>query len=359
MRPLCYFAEKTFRRGIVIRRNRWIVFCAVLLVPLCAMAADGVQQVANLGDCKLESGQVIHDCQLGYRTYGKLDAAADNAVMIPTWFGGTTASLASVVGPGNIFDSTKYFVITVDALANGISSSPSNSTVQPRMQFPIITIRDMVSTEYRLATEVLKLKHLHAVAGISMGGMQTFQWAASYPNFFDLAIPIVGTPRQTSYDLILWRAELQAIERDPNWKNGNYQGDPEMPVVADIHWLNGSTPEYQVEHTAASPYPQFAEKIEAAAHFDPNDRIRQLQAMIAQDIAPGETLQQAAKKLKAKFLIIPSAQDHMVNPTPALEIAKYLNAQTFVLHSDCGHGAFACEHDKLVPVVQTFLATGK
>ncbi len=343
---------------MVIRRNFWIVLCAVILFSLSAMAADGVQQVANLGDCKLESGQVIHDCRLGYRTYGKLDAAADNAVMIPTWFGGTSANLASVVGPGNIFDSTKYFVITVDALANGISSSPSNSTVQPRMQFPEITIRDMVSAEYRLATEVLKLNHLHAVAGISMGGMQTFQWAASYPNFFDLAIPIVGTPRQTSYDLILWRAELQAIERDPNWKNGNYQGEPEMPVVADIHWLHINTPEYQVEHTPASPYPQFAEKIEAA-HFDPNDRMRQLQAMIAQDIAPGETLQQAAKNLKAKFLIIVSAQDHMVNPTPALEIAKYLDAQTFVLHSDCGHSAVGCEHDKLVPVVQTFLATGK
>jgi len=359
MRPLCYFAEKMLRREMVIRRNFWIVLCAVILLSLSAMAADGVQQVASLGDCKLESGQVIHDCRLGYRTYGQLDAKADNAVMIPTWFSGTTEDLASSIGSGNLFPSSKYFIITVDALANGVSSSPSNSTAQPRMRFPVITIRDMVNAEYRLATEALKLKHLRAVAGVSMGGMQTFQWAASYPNFFDLAIPIVGTPRQTSYDLILWRAELQAVERDPNWKNGNYKGDPEMPVVEDINWMHLRTPEYRVKNTAPEPYPQFAEKIEADDHFDPNNRIRQLQAMISQDIAPGKTLQQAAKMLKPKFLIVVAAQDHMVNPTPALELAKYLDARTLILPSDCGHLAPGCDYDKLAPAVQEFLASGK
>ena len=73
-------------------------------------------------------------------------------------------------------DSTRYFVILVDAIGDGVSSSPSNSKAQPLMKFPDITIRDMVESEHRLATEVLHLTHLRAVMGLSMGGMQTFEW---------------------------------------------------------------------------------------------------------------------------------------------------------------------------------------
>src|ERR1700678_519958 len=191
-----------------------VVTLAICLIPALA-PTDGRQQFAALGNCKLDSGQEIIGCQLGYRTWGKLNADRTNAMLIPTWFTGTSAQWAGNVGTGKLVDPSKYFVVVVDALGDGVSSSPSNSKAQPRMAFPAFTTRDMVRTEYRFATETLHLRHLHAVMGVSMGGMQTFEWIVDYPDFMDLAIPIVGSTRLTSYDLLLWRAEEDAIRADP------------------------------------------------------------------------------------------------------------------------------------------------
>ena len=126
--------------------------------PAQAAPADGQLQFATLGNCKLDSGQEITGCQLGYRTWGKLNAGRTNGVLFPTWFTGTSSQLAELVGAGKFVDPAKYFVIAVDALGDGVSSSPSSSKTQPHMQFPAFTTRDMVRAEYRLATETLDRK---------------------------------------------------------------------------------------------------------------------------------------------------------------------------------------------------------
>src|SRR5512146_3518012 len=203
----------------------------------------GAQQFANIGNLKLQNGQIIRDCRLGYRTFGQLNDDKSNAVLFPTWFGGRTQDLVELIGPGKLVDSSKYFVVAVDALGDGISSSPSNSQAQPRMKFPQFSIRDMVESEHELATRVLHLTHVRAVMGISMGGMQTFQWMTAYPDFMDKAIPIVGSPKLTSYDLLLWTAEEHAIEADAAWNHGDYASVPVagMKTAADIHFMNLTT----------------------------------------------------------------------------------------------------------------------
>src|SRR5712692_6946751 len=159
-------------------------FVALLLtVFVCGIAhtqsapAEGAQQVAELGDLNLRGGGVIHDFRIGYRTLGKLNTDRSNAILWPTWLGGRTEDLLPFVGPANVADTSRYFVILVDSIGNGTSSSPSNSKAQPLMKFPEFSILDMVESEHRLAIEVLHLSHLHAVVGISMGGMQVFAWA--------------------------------------------------------------------------------------------------------------------------------------------------------------------------------------
>jgi homoserine O-acetyltransferase len=323
--------------------------------------AEGAQQFAELGDLKLRSGAVIHDFRLGYRTVGQMNAAKSNAILWPTWLGGTTQELLQFLGPDKVVDSTKYFVVLVDAIGNGVSTSPSNSNTQARLTFPEFTIRDMVESEHRLATEVLHLTHLHAVMGVSMGGMQTFEWVVAYPDFMDVAVPMAGSPQSTSYDKLLWTAEMDALRLDPEWKDG--QGTMPMTgsfaVYNEIGNMNVTSPAYRVAKTSPQDFPQFIEQtrkeltIDAAAACD---AIRQRQAINALDI-PGEfgdTMEQAAKSVRATLLVVISPEDHMVNPTPAIAFAGMMGAPVLTLDSPCGHSSLECI--SAGPIVAKFLA---
>ncbi len=321
----------------------------------------GTQQIAEFGDFKLHDGGVVHEFHLGYRTLGKLNEDKSNAVLWPTWIGGKSEDLLPFIGPGNVLDTNKYFVVLVDAIGNGISSSPSNSKTQPLMKFPKFAIRDMVQSEHRLCEEVLHLNHLHAVIGISMGGMQTFEWIAAYPDFMDLGIPMAGTPQTTSYDKLFWTAQVDAIELDPAWNNGN----PKRPLRSgaalseEINSMNLTSPSYRVAHTNAKDFDTFLAGLRKNATIDggtASDQIRQREAIISFDMPSefGLTLEQAAKRAHAKLLIVVPLEDHVVNPQPALEFADAISATVVRLNSSCGHQSFACV--SLGPTIAKFLA---
>ncbi len=349
---------------MVIRISRAagrLLIVAMLCVWAGPLAAQQLQY-ASLGNFRLENGQVIKNLRMGYRTLGKLNAQKSNVVVMPTAFMGKTGGMLGEVGPGKLVDSSRYYVILIDALGNGVSSSPSNSKAQPRMQFPQFNMRDMVNSQHQLLTRVLKLSHVHAIVGVSMGGHQTFQWMVSYPNFMDEAIPIVGSPRPTSYDSLLHTADLHAITFSRDWDNGNYTSEPvaALSMIADILALNGSTPEYRITHTTLAELPAFISGAQNSVvkSFDANNCVRQLQAMLAQDVSKpfGGSMEKAASVVRARVLVVPSLQDHIVNPRPALDFAKLIHARVFELTSNCGHGAPGCERDRLDPVVNAFLA---
>lgn len=316
---------------------------ALMVSPAAAQTTRAPQRFANLGDFKLVSGQTIRACKLGYRTIGKLNAAKSNAILIPTAF---TQDSSIVVDPANgmttLFDDSRYFVIAVDALGDGVSCSPSTSTLQHGAAFPRFTIEDMVNAEHALVTRTLGISHLYAVIGDSMAGMQTFQWVVSYPNFMEKAIPIVGTPQPTSEDLLLFHTLEASL--------------PNLTTARLIMAMNVFTPHHRVAHTSRSEFPRFYKAAVARSGVMNSDDWRaQIEAMLADDVARGGALSTAAAKVRARMLIISALQDHAAYPGPALEFARLVHAQTLVLHGDCGHLAPFCEADKVKPAIDAFL----
>ncbi|MFZ0885269.1 MAG: alpha/beta fold hydrolase [Candidatus Acidiferrales bacterium] len=325
-----------------------------------AHGEQGAQQFAEFGDFKLQSGAVIHDFRLGYRTAGALNAEKTNAILWPTWLGGKSEGLLQFAGPGNVADTTKYFVVMVDAIGDGVSSSPSNSKTQARLKFPEFTIRDMVEAEHRLATEVLGVKHVRAVVGVSMGGMQVFEWAVAYPDFMDVAVPMMGSPQSTSYDKLLWTAQIDALEMDPEWRDGN--GTKPMAagfdVFSEIGSMANTSPAFRVAKTSPAEFAAFLAETRRSETSDAGgacDVIRQRQAIMALDVAGefGVSLEQAARRVRAKMLVIVSPEDHTVNPAPALAFAAAIGAPVVTLDSACGHNSPSCISTG--PIVAKFL----
>jgi len=330
---------------------RLVTLLLASLPVLCAAE----QQFADLGALELASGEVIRDCRIGYRTYGELNEDKSNAVLWPTWFSGTTETLDGMVGPGKLVDSTDYYVVTVDALGNGVSCSPSNSASQKDGEFPRFTIGDMVESQHRLLTEILKIEKLHAVFGISMGGMQTFEWMVAHPGMIAKAIPIVGTPAQTSMDLLLWGAELGIIEAAQACNCGRVEA---MKNVGRVHSLALETPAYRVRETPPAAFEEdLGKQIEDYGSRNDYDWASQLRAMMDHDIYRrfSGSLESTVEAVRADVFIVVAKEDHMVNPELAARFARAIGAPLLTLQSDCGHRATGCESELLNAEVKRFL----
>lgn len=180
-----------------------------------------------LGDFTLESGTVLRQAVIGYKTHGQLNADSTNAIVYPTQFAAQHDDIEWLIGPGRALDTDKYFVIAVDQLGNGVSSSPSNTPApQDRARFPTIEIRDDVAAQYRLVTEAFGVLSVALVAGFSMGAQQAFQWAVSYPDFVRRIAPFCGTARTTPHNIVFLEGIRAALTTDAAWMGGDYASPP-------------------------------------------------------------------------------------------------------------------------------------
>jgi homoserine O-acetyltransferase/O-succinyltransferase len=172
-----------------------------------------------------------------------------------------------------------------------------------------------------------------------------------------LAIPIVGSPRPNARDLLLYHTDADAVRSDPAFDNGRYTQPMAAPVAELIWQLNLSTPsDYVRTHPRAEFDDAYAQLMAKGIRpFDANDWLAQLDAVIHLDISHGGSMEDAARRVKARVLVVNAAQDQMVNPQPALDFAALLGAKTLVLQGDCGHLATSCEAAKLDAAVRAFL----
>lgn len=329
---------------------------AIALVSMLSISlaqAEGELKFADIGDLKLQSGATLRDCRVGYRTFGSLDAKKDNAVLVPSFFLGTSADMADILKSGGLVDTKKYYVVAVDALADGVSASPSNSKTQGDALFPEISIRDMVESQHQMLIG-MGIQHLHAVVGISMGAFQTFQGLVAYPDFLDRAVPISGSTQPTSYDLMLYVANHHALEQAIANKDGRVGL---LRAFADSFWLAQSNPPYYnhllKRDQAVAAMTDFENSVLA---MDPYDLATCLSAVAAQDIfEPFGSEAATVARVKAKVFIIVVKQDRTVNPEPALHFAKALKARTLVLDNEAGHFASAVRMDQISTEIAKFL----
>jgi homoserine O-acetyltransferase len=339
------------------QRLGMILFLAIFLCCLGNAGAAEAPLYADLGDFKLENGGVIRNCRVAYRTAGALNPEKSNVLLVSTWLAGNSQELADIgfVGPGRVFDSSRYFVISVDTLGNGFSSSPSNSALQPGSAFPQFNIRDLVRAQYVLLTQVLKISHVRAVAGISMGAMTVFQWMVSYPDFMDLAIPICGSPWLTSYEMLFWSAQTEILENVGACKGGSKAMKVLTPLFIMLAW----SPDYRSANTSMDAFPSFlAAEQEKFAQYDAVNWSRQITAIKNHDIAKDfeGSRQKAAVAVRAKSLVISSSQDQIIRNEEAKSFADMIAAKSATLSGACGHFSFICDQENLKNIVHKFIS---
>lgn len=330
------------------------IFVLIFILVFFQLTLTAQIKTAGIGNFKLENGSQIFDCKIGYQTFGKLNSEKSNAILFPSWFGGTTKGLANLITNWGILDTSKYFVILVDAFGDGISSSPSNSLKQPLDSFPVFNIRDMVNSQHKFLIEEFGIKHLYGILGGSMGGIQVLQWIVSYPEFMDKALSYVGSPKLASSDLLLWQAELNAIDQGRKCSNSE---EDILETVAAIQTYAIQTPEYRSAHTSPDSFDIFMDKTYDGLrnNFNSYNWESQLKAIMSHDISKHfGSMQKAAETVKAKTFIIVSLQDHVVNPKPAMEFAKMINAQTYEFDNNCGHLAPGCEKEIFINIINNF-----
>jgi homoserine O-acetyltransferase len=204
----------------------------LLLTTSClAKAEDPERHEFVIHNFKTESGVILPEARIVYGTYGHLNAARDNAVLLPSHYMATLRGyewlIKSDKAPTQVLDTSKLFLITTELFGNGRSSSPSN-TPEPLHgpRFPVMTVRDNVNAVHQLLGDDLHISHLRAVIGFSMGAEQAFQWAVSYPTFMDRIVATSGTAKTYGHGIVRLEGQIAAITADPSFAAGDYKAPP-------------------------------------------------------------------------------------------------------------------------------------
>ena len=194
-----------------------------------AQEIHGPFQVADIGDFVLEEGFTIRGCQIAYATFGMLSPAKDNAILVTTWYSGTSKIMEQVyIGAGRALDSEKYFIVVVNQIGSGLSSSPHNTPAPFNgPHFPHVRIGDDVRAQHVLLTQ-LGIAKLALVVGGSMGAQQTYEWAVRYPDMVQRAAPIAGFAKNSDHDFIFTRSLIMALKSDPAFTDGWYASSDEV-----------------------------------------------------------------------------------------------------------------------------------
>ncbi len=313
-----------------MRPFRYALLALLALAATPTVHADSWPTPAEgdyrIKDFHFRSGEGLPELNLHYRTLGKIHkdkkGHVDNAVLIMHGTGGTGAQFVNerfagqLFNPGQPLDATKYFIVLPDGIGHGKSSKPSDGL---HMKFPHYDYDDMVLADYKLVTEKLKIDHLRLVMGTSMGGMHTWVWGETYPDFMDALLPLASLPVEIAGRNRMFRKMfMDAIRNDPEWNGGEYTKQPRGLVDAlHILLIMGSVPlQWQKDYPTREAADRYLDERIATLmkEDDANDALYQI------DASRNYNPQPKLGAIKAPLLAINSADDQ-INP-PELGILE-------------------------------------
>ena len=329
----------------------------------------------QLGDTELQSGAVLPDAKLTYHTYGELNPARDNVIVLPTFYTGTHMRNEGFFGPGRAMDPARYFIVSVDMFGNGYSSSPSNtSTPLDGPRFPNITLFDNIACQHRLLTEELGVQSIALVAGWSVAGCQSYQWAAQYPDMVRAIVPFCASAKASPHNIVFLDGVKAALQADAAWNEGNYDNQPERGLRAFGRVYAGwafSQTFYREGLYRELGFETFEDLLmdweEDHLNWDANDLLSKIWTWQNADISAnnlyGGDFEAALSAIKARAVLVPCSDDLYFPPEDnAIEIRHMPNAELRIYKSPWGHCVASPGND---PGFEQFLddciqqATGK
>ena len=348
---------------------------------------------------ELDSGRTLENVTVAYETYGELDKEKSNAILICHALTGDAHAAGwhkgdkkpgwwdIVIGPGKALDTEKYFIICSNVLG-GCKGTTGPSSINPEtdkeygLEFPVITIKDMVEVQKKLI-DSFGISQIYAVIGGSMGGMQVLQWMVSYPAMMKKAIPIataaMSSPQQIAFNAV----GRQSIFSDPDWNNGNYYENNVIPrsglslarMIAHITYLSDEsmdikfgrglqdkdeisydfTVDFQVESYLKHQGETFVKR------FDANSYLYITKAVDLFDLSINGSLIDGLKDVEAKVKVLSVDSDWLYPTEQSTEIVTALNANEVEvsfseIKSNYGHDAFLLETGQLNYLFANFLS---
>lgn len=306
-------------------------------------------EVFRAGEILLESGETLPDARLAFRTFGRLNETKTNAVIVLTFFGGTHDQCGHLMGEGHAVDPSRYFVIVVNLMGNGVSSSPSNSSLDV---FPIVTVADNVRLQHRLVVETFGITQLALVLGHSMGAAQTYHWAAMFPEFVERAAPICGSAKTSRHNDVFLRGMRGILMADPVWAEGRYTTQPidglRTMARAWAAWPPSSHfyRNAYYETLGFNSLDDFIERYWEATYtgMDANNVLTQIETWRSSDISNNKIHQgdfpKSLASIKARMVVMPCTTDAYFPPEDSeIEVSHMTNASLQPIKSNWGHWA--------------------
>jgi homoserine O-acetyltransferase len=321
--------------------------------PLQPGWIDSPHQTVVLGDLPLESGEIIRDFSISYVTHGT--RAPANVILVLTAIGSTHHRLDFLIGPDRPLNPEKHFIVCVDAIGNGLTTSPSNSIAQPDLAFPRFSIRDMVASQRKLL-DALGIRRLAAVVGASMGGMQALQWGVSEPHSISSIVALVPMARTRPWSVAMNEVARRILMADPGWPSGPY-GSGFDAWAAMTRVITNRSPG-ALEGMPANAVPGLVADVIATLRKvgpDPLDWVYQSYAYDAHDVGTtpgfGGDTAAALRTIRAPTLLLVPDLD-LYNPVgDAVEAATLIPDATLMrLAGDAGHAVAADTSPQLADI---------